>query len=97
MTEKLKKQEGMSTKWIDGSKDLLVRFALADLLDKYYEDVEADSTWFLVVDEFHMMNSDQKLQLLRWVSQRNQRIQLVLISNRIDQEDIDVFYFSHFY
>ena len=68
---------------LDGSNDLFTLIAMADWLERA---IDTTDPVLLIVDEFHMLPSELKEQLLQWVGPRR-FIKLVMIANRYDFGD----------
>jgi hypothetical protein len=68
---------------LDGSNDLFTLVAMADWLESAIYTTEPV---LLIVDEFHMLPTELKEQLLQWVGPRR-FIKLVMIANRYDFAD----------
>jgi len=78
---------------VDGSDDIFTRIALRDVLR-----MKADTCTVtdgvkivLIVDEYHFMTKALKLELLAWYRLNNHRFVLLLVSNRFDEHDKDLF------
>eukprot|EP00764_Aduncisulcus_paluster_P003396 gnl/Carplike_NY0171/1524_a2070_433.p1 GENE.gnl/Carplike_NY0171/1524_a2070_433~~gnl/Carplike_NY0171/1524_a2070_433.p1 ORF type:complete len:1130 (+),score=217.95 gnl/Carplike_NY0171/1524_a2070_433:222-3392(+) len=73
---------------IDGSSDTLVRRSLIDYLnEKILSTGLPLSAFSLVIDEYHMMSTPQKVDLFDWLKGRD-NMKVILIANRIDSDDI---------
>jgi hypothetical protein len=68
---------------LDGSSDRFTLVAMSDWLESAINTTEPV---LLIVDEFHMLPSELKEQLLQWVGPRR-FIKLVMIANRYDPQD----------
>ena len=68
---------------MNGSDDAFTREALSDAL---HRQVPSSSSCLLVMDEFHMLAPEMKVQLLRWHATRPD-VKLLLIANRCEEED----------
>ena len=78
-----------ATIYVDGSNDVFVRHAIADVLNRKLAKHANVEQCLLCCDEWHMMSRDQKIQVLLWAQYT--RVRLVLIANRSDSEDVDLF------
>jgi len=70
---------------IDGSDDRLVDMALREILE--IELPDASKRLFLIVDEFHMLRENHKVDLFSWLKERARNLQVLLIANRKDARD----------
>jgi hypothetical protein len=61
------------------------------LQNKLGSTINITKKYALVVDEFHMMSAEHKEQLVSYVQQYGKNIYLIMISNRYDKFDLDLF------
>lgn len=78
-------------KRLDGSSDDFVRIALTQELDHVLKKFKGSTDGILVLDEYHMLSPEQKKQLLSWTKQNLGKVKLIMISNRLDETDYDLF------
>jgi hypothetical protein len=74
----------------DGSSHEFKNLALADILDKDLREIGNCEIWYLIMDEYHMMPTDLKEQLLNWVYV-HANVHLLMIGNRYDSVDLELF------
>jgi hypothetical protein len=76
----------------DGSSTDLVKSSVTDLLcTRLQPFLDRKKVCLLVVDEYHFMNMDQKEQLMRFINQATGSLAVVMISNRYEQADLELF------
>ncbi|CAE7778813.1 PAT23 [Symbiodinium sp. CCMP2456] len=73
----------------DGSSDILVTTALAEVLQRTMTSQNSmQSQKLLILDEYHMLSDEHKDELFEWVrSKLGQELRVVLIANRSDSKD----------
>lgn len=72
----------------DGSSDILVTTALAEVLQRTIQTQSSDAQKLLILDEYHMLSDEHKDELFEWVrSKLGPSLRVVLIGNRIDSKD----------
>lgn len=83
---RLKSSTGYHTVELDGSNDKFTRESIVDVLK---DRVKLDGTSIVHLDEWHMMNTTLKTQLLQWFfSHSRHGIKLILVCNRYDESDL---------
>jgi hypothetical protein len=71
---------------VDCSNDELVERSMASILSERFPQEGEPS--LLIADEFHMLSSFHKEDLIGWVSPRLHWLKVVLVANRSDNQDI---------
>jgi len=73
----------------DGSSDILVTTALAEVLQRTITTQSSQgSQKLLILDEYHMLSDEHKDELFEWVRAKlGPTLRVVLIANRIDSKD----------
>ncbi|CAK0847884.1 unnamed protein product [Prorocentrum cordatum] len=72
----------------DGSSDILVTTALAEVLQRTVAAQGRRGQRLLILDEYHMLSDDHKDELFEWVRAKlGPTLRVVLIGNRIDSKD----------
>lgn len=72
----------------DGSSDILVTTALAEVLQRTMTSQSMQSQKLLILDEYHMLSDEHKDELFEWVRAKlGSELRVVLIANRSDSKD----------
>eukprot|EP01129_Flabellula_baltica_P005164 TRINITY_DN1846_c0_g2_i1.p1 TRINITY_DN1846_c0_g2~~TRINITY_DN1846_c0_g2_i1.p1 ORF type:complete len:3716 (+),score=608.79 TRINITY_DN1846_c0_g2_i1:330-11150(+) len=75
----------------DGSSDILIQISILDFLRNKLGNLSPSCEVLLIADEFHLMTPEQKRQLLQFAFNSPFNIILVMISNRYDMKDLELF------
>jgi hypothetical protein len=87
LKEAVRKDSRLSVRELDGSNDIFTMVAISDWLEA---NVPLHSPCVLLCDEYHMMSRPLKEQMLQWCA-TNRWLRLVMISNRYDTSDVELF------
>ena len=85
LSELVRTDIGLRKAFIDGSDDRLVDMALTEILKVELPDPKISQ--FLIVDEFHMLKENHKVDFFAWLKVHARRLHVLLIANRKDARD----------